>query len=311
VPSADQTVRMYEELATLSDRQGQPQMHDRFLVLAADAALSAGRSDEAERLRRCLLQHNPHHLLKPYASFEEAMQASDVVSYVVALRRSHPEDASTQLLNSLRKDQIETNNDPLEGATMYTAEGQWSMNLDAPQAPEALKVYRGQEPAETPKPKPAEVKPPKKSRVEPVESPRPKTTRQPAPPPVVRPKLKPVKEEPAADAPLPPTLTVPKPRANPVPAPAVPPSPRPQPAPIPRQPTTAKPAPTRDVYPLRAETPAARPRLADVSASDDEDTVHTGSYWLSTFLCGLLAVLGGGLGVYTLARPFTSRTRHP
>ena len=90
MPTADQTIRVYQELATLCDRQGQSQMHDRFLVLAADAAWGSGRADLAEQIRTLLLQHNPHHLLRPYASFAEAVNSPDVHSYVSALRRSHP-----------------------------------------------------------------------------------------------------------------------------------------------------------------------------------------------------------------------------
>ena len=65
MPSTEQTVRTYRELAEDYGRQGQAQMRDRFLVLAADAALAAGQTEEAEHLRGRLLQHNPHHLLKP------------------------------------------------------------------------------------------------------------------------------------------------------------------------------------------------------------------------------------------------------
>ena len=60
-------LRVYRELADWYERQRQPQMRDRFLVLAADAAQTAGRADEAERLRLRLLKVNPHHMLKPYA----------------------------------------------------------------------------------------------------------------------------------------------------------------------------------------------------------------------------------------------------
>lgn len=103
MPSADQTVRTYRELAEDYGRQGQAQMRDRFLVLAADAALAAGQEDEAERLRGRLLQHNPHHLLKPYSSFGEAMKSTDVQNYVSALRRNHPYEKAENLLEGLRQ----------------------------------------------------------------------------------------------------------------------------------------------------------------------------------------------------------------
>ena len=46
---------IYAELADQYDRLGQVSMRDRFLMLAADAALTAGRADEAERLRKYAL----------------------------------------------------------------------------------------------------------------------------------------------------------------------------------------------------------------------------------------------------------------
>ncbi|HLJ93825.1 MAG TPA: hypothetical protein VKU02_11620 [Gemmataceae bacterium] len=103
MPSAEQVTRIYRELAEDYGRQGQAQMRDRFLVLAADAALAAGQQDEAERLRGRLLQHNPHHLLKPYSSFAEAMKSADVQNYVTALRRNHPYEKAENLLEGLRQ----------------------------------------------------------------------------------------------------------------------------------------------------------------------------------------------------------------
>ena len=49
MPAADQMMQLYRELAEIYDRQGQAQMRDRFLVLAADTAFSAGKTAEAER----------------------------------------------------------------------------------------------------------------------------------------------------------------------------------------------------------------------------------------------------------------------
>ena len=45
---------MYEDLANHFARQGESRQRDHCLILAADAALSAGQPDEAERLRKRL-----------------------------------------------------------------------------------------------------------------------------------------------------------------------------------------------------------------------------------------------------------------
>src|SRR5262245_5511439 len=102
MPGADRRTTTYREIAECYDRSGQDTLRDRFLVLAADAAFGAHRIDEAERLRGHLLERNPHHLLKPYASFEEAMKTVDVQTYVAALRQSHPFERAEQLLKTLR-----------------------------------------------------------------------------------------------------------------------------------------------------------------------------------------------------------------
>ena len=45
-------LRVYEELANRFVKQNEPRFRDHCLVLAADAALSAGKAPEAERLRQ-------------------------------------------------------------------------------------------------------------------------------------------------------------------------------------------------------------------------------------------------------------------
>src|SRR5438309_138093 len=101
--NSEQTLLVYEDLAHWFDRQGQPKMRDWFLVLAADTALTAGQPDKAERLRGRLLHANPHHLLKPYDSFADALQATHVQDYVAELRRKYPPDAAQQLLKEQRR----------------------------------------------------------------------------------------------------------------------------------------------------------------------------------------------------------------
>jgi hypothetical protein len=103
MPSSDRIVRIYEELAEREHRQGTPQARDRFLILAADAALSAGLTADAERFRARLLDYNPHHLLRPYPSLTEALKSSDVYSYIADLRGSYPPGEAEKLLESSKK----------------------------------------------------------------------------------------------------------------------------------------------------------------------------------------------------------------
>jgi hypothetical protein len=141
MPTQDDPVQVYKELADCYDRRREPPMRDRFLVLAADAALRAGRADEADRLRLRLLKLNPHHMLKPYASFTQAMQAPDVQTYVRDLRLNYPPEVATVLLNSLRTaadDQtIQALPGPAPGA--HAGDADATVALDEP--PETFKVF--------------------------------------------------------------------------------------------------------------------------------------------------------------------------
>jgi hypothetical protein len=105
--NADTMLRVYEEVADRFARKGEPRHRDHCLVLAADAALAAGRPMEAERLRGRLLQFNPHHLLRPFASMAEALQAQDVKDYVGDLRNQWPPEFVEKLYLDGQGDQGE------------------------------------------------------------------------------------------------------------------------------------------------------------------------------------------------------------
>ncbi len=145
MPSVKHVLDVYQELAEWYERRGQAQMRDRFLVLAADAALSAGQGDQAERLRTHLLQQNPHHLLRPYGSLAEALQAPDVQSYVADLRRSYSPETAQHLLESLRAEAGSLEPPPVAAAPAASAPPEPE---PAKEAPEVLKFYRVQEQSE-------------------------------------------------------------------------------------------------------------------------------------------------------------------
>src|SRR5262245_28989577 len=99
----DRVIQMYEELASSHERQDQGRERDLVLGRAADAALALGQRDRAERLRQRLLQGNPHHLLKPFGSFAEALRSPDVQMFVEDLRRLCPPETAEKLLGSQRQ----------------------------------------------------------------------------------------------------------------------------------------------------------------------------------------------------------------
>jgi hypothetical protein len=181
------SLQVYEELATWYDRQGQAKLRDWFLVLAADTALTLSQPDQAERLRQRLLHVNPHHLLRPFKSFAEALQSADVKGYVADLRRNYPPETAEQLLKStLKKKSAEPARAPAPHARATVA----------PEEERELKVYRGRETPEEAIPVAEEVPqaPP----------------RQPPPP----------KPEPAAPTPMPAPIAWSKPPVQTLPRPA-------------------------------------------------------------------------------------------
>ena len=90
---------LYEDLANYFARQGDWRQRDQCLVLAADAALSAGMPQESERLRKRLLLTNPTHMLRPYSSMTEAMRSNDVRDYIADLRKQLPPETVEKMLN--------------------------------------------------------------------------------------------------------------------------------------------------------------------------------------------------------------------
>jgi hypothetical protein len=102
MPGADLTLHTYEEIAEAYQEMGDAEQRDIFLVLAADVAASAGYADVAEQHRLRLLTLTPHHLLRPYATFTEALQSADIRIYIDDLLRRHPPEQAGQLLDDLR-----------------------------------------------------------------------------------------------------------------------------------------------------------------------------------------------------------------
>lgn len=186
-------LQVYKELADWYERQGQAAMRDRFLILAAEAAFSAGKSEEAERLRQRLLQGNPHHMLKPFSSFAQALQSTNIQIYIHDLQVNYPPETAAELLRNLRSGVPPTPAEagPSAAETAPVVEVRDEPTPDAPQGP--LQVYPlRDEPGPTPPPA-LPAPPPQKKR----------PTRYPTPLPRTQPIL-PRSPRPAA-APLPPS----------------------------------------------------------------------------------------------------------
>jgi hypothetical protein len=95
-------LEVYRDLAKCYEERGDIPMRDRFIILAADAAVIAGQVGEAERLREQLLRISRHHMLRGYTSFVDARATSDVQTYIRDLHANYPLSAARDLLESLR-----------------------------------------------------------------------------------------------------------------------------------------------------------------------------------------------------------------
>jgi hypothetical protein len=225
-------LRVYKELADWYERQGQPAMRDRFLILAAESAFAMGKIEEAERLRQHLLHGNPHHMLKPFSSFAQAMQSSNVQIYIHDLQVNYPPETAEDLLRNLRAGAEPAASIP-QTAPLIGIHDEPTLLQDSPVEP--LKVYPlCDEPEVTNSPEREATNLPEPA-VKPTHLNRPPSYKKPA-------------EAPAVNAPARPSkLNPPTPRAQPV---------------IPRQSTplrSARPGVVSDPSPLLPPTPEPAP----------------------------------------------------
>jgi hypothetical protein len=284
--AADKTIHTYEQIAEWYDRQGLDQLRDRFLVLAADAAFSSGDAVKAEEIRAHLLERNPHHLLKPYASVAEAFKNPEVQNYVSGLRRGYPPESMGSLLEALRSGK----SPPVPGAVPKPKPKPAEPEPDADEEG----TLRMQKPPTIP-PGKAPVKGPAKA---------------PEPPAVY-----PVKDEGAPAKPEPPRpreIPAAPPRTAPPAAQRVakgtskPPPARPHPAPLPKPPRPSPPARAAEpapIYAVKGE-PGSLPRHREEEREDDQPAAGA---WLPSALFVVLLVAGAALAAYTFAAPFVPR----
>lgn len=269
------SLRVYRDLAAWYDRARDYPMRDRFLVLAASEALSGGLTEEAERIRLRLLQANPHHLLKPYASIQQALVAPDVKLYVNDLRVNYPLPVAQQLLAALQAGQVPPPNSEFAPASSPDVDLGNELGL-APTVQTGLRMFAGPESEQEEDVAMTAPLPPQFA-APPTLPPRPATPPRPEPPP---PKMSLPRPSPAPPAPAP---ALPPP-AQPRPSSWVPPTPQPVPGP----PANGSPA---------AVSPAAQ---TQTPAAPGESPA---SVWVSLVL--FLVVVGGGLALaaYVLVRP--------
>ncbi len=97
----DSAMLAFVKLAGVSQSREQLGPRDKFLVLAGAAAGRAGHAAVAARCRELLLSHNPAHLLKRYATIEQALEDNEFQAYLRQLSRFCPYEKAEHLLSQL------------------------------------------------------------------------------------------------------------------------------------------------------------------------------------------------------------------
>ena len=98
----DAAMLTFLTLATVSQARGQLGPCDKFLVLAAAAASRGGRREVSAHCRAVVLMHNPAHLLKHFATFEESLADADFQLFYKRLIRFCSQEKAEHLVWQLQ-----------------------------------------------------------------------------------------------------------------------------------------------------------------------------------------------------------------
>jgi hypothetical protein len=92
---------LYLHLASASERRRRPHVRDRLLVIAASIAARCELPRIAAYCRSKILEHNPQHLIRRWATVEEAMSDSDFLHLLRSVQRRYPLERAERLLDTL------------------------------------------------------------------------------------------------------------------------------------------------------------------------------------------------------------------
>ena len=92
----------YVKLADLSQQKRQLLGRDKFLLLAAAAACSAGWPEVAQRCQRLVLENNPSHLIGKFATMADALRDPEFQPFRTRLERFCTYEKAEHLLHELQ-----------------------------------------------------------------------------------------------------------------------------------------------------------------------------------------------------------------
>ena len=94
---------VYVQLAVISDEKLQPQVRDRFLLLAGAEACRAGWPEVAARCRERLIASNPAHQISRHRSFADALRDNEFQHLVAHWERYCPFEKAEAMLRPLQQ----------------------------------------------------------------------------------------------------------------------------------------------------------------------------------------------------------------
>lgn len=92
---------LYLHLARASRQRMRPHVADRLLVLAGTIAARMKLHDIAAYCRRLVLQHNPNHLVRRWATLDAALADSDFLHFLRLQQRRYPQERAERMLLTL------------------------------------------------------------------------------------------------------------------------------------------------------------------------------------------------------------------
>lgn len=92
---------IYLHLARASQRRRRLHVRDRLFVIAGVNAVRIGLDRIAAYCRQQVLEHNPQHLIRRWATISEALEESDFLHFLKQLQRRYPQERAERMIDSL------------------------------------------------------------------------------------------------------------------------------------------------------------------------------------------------------------------
>lgn len=92
---------LYLHLARASRQRMRPHVADRLLIIAGTIAARMDLHDIAAYCRRLVLEHNQHHMIRRWSSFEAALGDVDFLHFLRRQQRRYPQEKAERMLHTL------------------------------------------------------------------------------------------------------------------------------------------------------------------------------------------------------------------